>query len=243
MKKFKKINILSVSLLLSLTIGSSSVFASGAPTAKQVAEDIEIKNEKIVKQLKVDPEVTFIYDDGNGNASFVPSELVKDKIAYENKLKRFSAQDNYNINLYDWKSAKYNGSDVYNTFDTNVYVEPGNGISRDYKITFSGTSYTAWTGSSPQSATKINQSDNFSYNYVGTSATISWPPGIGFTGGGSSASITYPELSNKWRYDHTYSGIVGKAYAITSATRSNMATYLFGTSTISVGTNDTETVW
>lgn len=145
--------------------------------------------------------------------------------------------------MYDWQSDEHNGAELYNTFDTNVYVEQGNGLTTDYKITFSGTSYTAWLGSNPVNATKINHTDNFSYNYVGTSATISWPPGIGFTGGGSSASVTYPELSNAWRYDHKYSGIVGKAYAITSAIRSNVATYLFGTSTITIGTNDSELVW
>lgn len=133
--------------------------------------------------------------------------------------------------------------EVVLSFIMNVYVEQGNGLTTDYKITFSGTSYTAWLGSNPVNATKINHTDNFSYNYVGTSATISWPPGIGFTGGGSSASVTYPELSNAWRYDHKYSGIVGKAYAITSAIRSNVATYLFGTSTITIGTNDSELVW
>lgn len=244
MLKVKRYFITGLTAILMTTCLSATVFAEPSSQDNLSSKKNRSFNHqlKMVQSLEKEPDVEFIYNDGNGNSSFIPSKHVKDKALFEAKLDKFNAQDNYTLFLFDSKRATYNGFGLTNTFSTNVDVE-GGGTFADYKITFRGTSAASWGGATPYYADSINQSDTFSFNYVGLNASISYPPGLGFSGGNSSATITYPEIKNQWRYDHTYSGIVGKAYIITAAIRSNTVTFLFGTSTVNISTYDSEIVW
>jgi hypothetical protein len=232
--------ILVLTFLLSF---SGTVFASPETKSNNgtVKFDADVTKEKteqnkvLLNKIKNDPDFEVFYDDGQGNASFAPSPKAKgaeDKKRIQAKLEEYSTQYSYSFSISGNKSLPYSDGNVMSWFTSNDNLSNGGAFTDDI-LAISGDSHSSWSGMNPFYASSIDQSDSFSVGYVGTTVFVSYPPGIGFTGSGSSCAVTYPQLNgNYWRYDHTYSGAQFKAYYITSTTQSDAATYRFGSNTV-----------
>ncbi len=150
----------------------------------------------------------------------------------------------YTDDLYSYTSLSYNGSHLYTKFDTTITVEsPWYG---GYNVTSDGYSKTAWLGSNPYNADRINHKDQFTYSKFGFGGlTFSWPPGMDFETSSKSMSIEFEEL-DAWRIQHDYAGIEAATpvgTSITHYTQVAITTYKFGTSYKTVQATDDVVVW
>ncbi|GEM_PF-4929979 len=192
------------------------------------------KNKDFINKIKADKDFDVIHDDGEGNFSFAPSKSTKkSKDEINAKLAEYSAQYSWSSSMSDYKSLPYSDGSVSSSFSSSVNLS-NSGVLSDDRLSISGSSSSFWGGLKPYYASSIDQSDSWSCNYIGFSCTISYPPGVGMQGSGSSCSINYPQLTgNYYSYNHTYGTISFKAYYITSCSQSDAATYRFGSSTVS----------
>ena len=71
-------------------------------------------------------------------------------------------------------------------------------------VTFNGTSYARWLGSTPFNATSVRLVD--SWHADGLGVAVGYPGGIGIVGSGSDASWDDTDL-NTWRVEHSFSGV------------------------------------
>jgi hypothetical protein len=71
--------------------------------------------------------------------------------------------------------------------------------------TVNGTSSAYWAGTNPYNATSIDLSDHWSEG--GVAVSVSFPGGVGITGGGSDAYWGPRSVANNWQIYHTFNGI------------------------------------
>ncbi len=82
-------------------------------------------------------------------------------------------------------------------------------------VIFSGSSNGNWLGCCPWNPDSNTLTDDWFASGIAVSVSISWPPGVGFSGSGGSASYTSNTGAN-WRNHHNFSGIQFDAFDITS---------------------------
>jgi hypothetical protein len=100
-------------------------------------------------------------------------------------------------------------------------------------VTFSGTSYGKWLGSTPFNASKVTLTDHMHVD--GISVNVSYPPG--FTGSGSDVSFTN-SVSNNWQVNHSFDNIHFTCFACFGIAEDATATFQFGSSFYTISTHD-----
>lgn len=93
----------------------------------------------------------------------------------------------------------------------------------------SDTSTVQWLGSTPFNATSVTHTDTWSNDGISISVSISWPPGIGFSGSGSSAGWT-TTVSNTWRTTHDWDSVYFSAFDIYTIHFNVTGSFQFGSS-------------
>lgn len=95
------------------------------------------------------------------------------------------------------------------------------------RVTFNGSSYAKWLGSTPYNATKVTDTDTWKAS--GIAVSISLPPGIGFSGSGDTATWT-TSVSNNWQINHYFNNVQFNAFDIWAIDEYVSGTFQFGTS-------------
>lgn len=91
------------------------------------------------------------------------------------------------------------------------------------------TSTVQWLGATPFNATSVTHTDSWTNDGVAISVSISWPPGIGFSGSGSSASWA-TTVSNTWRTTHDWDSVYFSAFDIYRVHFNVTGAFQFGSS-------------
>jgi hypothetical protein len=68
------------------------------------------------------------------------------------------------------------------------------------------SSAVSWLGSRPFNATSITHTDHWHNSGISISVSVSWPPGIGFSGSGGSASWT-TTTKGTWKTTHSWDSV------------------------------------
>lgn len=211
---------------------STTAFAEPPDTSTSLStiQTIE-KNKDLIKKIKGSDDFKVVYDDGKGNWSFTVAERTqKSKDQVLSTIDQFSVQDTTHT-MSGSKKIDYSNGYVRCSFSDScqqrIYFE-------HTEVDIDGNSSSFWSGSDPFYASSIDQSDKFGCSYIGASVDITYPPGVGFSGSGSSCTLTYPQLvGDYYSYYHSYGTVNFNAFWLTKITRSNAATYRFGTYTVS----------
>jgi hypothetical protein len=101
-------------------------------------------------------------------------------------------------------SQGYNGSSVGVNFSDHDAGSCGVWTCDDY---IDGQSHTDWWGSSPYNATAMDLNDTITETGCALSVNVSWPPGVGFGGGGDRVYWDSGYVGPTWYINHYYSGI------------------------------------
>ncbi len=104
-------------------------------------------------------------------------------------------------------------------------------------VTFNGNSYAKWLGCCPFNANKITLGDHFHADGLAVNVTISWPPGIGFSGSGSDAYFTN-SVNNNWAIYHNWNNIHFGALDMWDISEDSTTTFQFGSSFYTTQTHD-----
>lgn len=197
------------------------------------------KFDKIKEKLKLDKDFVIVQEAADGNFSVAAADPNANIGEIEAKLAEFSAQGTQYKSLLGIENATSPGGSTYQTeFATDVVYTGLGELFADDTVTFSGYSKNTFTSSvTPDS---INASETFSYGYIGTSATFSYPPGLSVSNSGSSITLNFPQISNSKIYQHFYNDFKGKAYDIISISQSSAATFLAGVKSFSISAYDSE---
>ncbi|KWX89071.1 hypothetical protein AMQ83_02785, partial [Paenibacillus riograndensis] len=258
LKKSKMVAGTLLSTLLFTSFSGTLVSAAESEVGGSEQEALKIiveKHNDILDIIKNDSDFVITQDNGNGNFSFAPkstenidAKSVDAKVneileavetAQPQELVQPQAIDIprtlSGVNILSTPSGSWYSTKFNTTATETGFTEP----LVDDRTTFSGNSTNEWA-SSAGNADSIDASDVFSIGYVGTAVFFSWPPGLTVSSGGSSATLSYPQLTNNKTYYHYYSGIEAKAYNIISAAQTSNATIKYGNKTFSVQAFDSE---
>lgn len=171
------------------------------------------------------PDKVVVYDNGDVFSSF--GGTVKDTETAAKALKSSSqvtmSPDSFSTYLEGFKSLPCGNGDVnvdfYSTFEYNLgYTQ----------VTLTqGASDTLWTGTVPQvNATHASLSDSVTWNSLG-SVSIS-TGGVGWSVQSHTASWTSGQVSNCWKLNHSFGGLMGTG-VITSVVESSTGDFYFQT--------------
>lgn len=111
--------------------------------------------------------------------------------------------------------TNWNGSYVQ-TYYNNTHIHDNNADCGGWCIsgTVNGTTTTWWAGCNPSCySTQIDLAEGWNYN--GLAVSVSIPPSIGFSGGGSSVRFDSGWIytaGKYWSLHEVYSGVYGKSY-------------------------------
>ena len=134
--------------------------------------------------------------------------------------------DNYN--LYECGEKKYNNSYVYTQFKGTVKTPVSLFGQRS---TFSGTSKSAWMGSSPYNADTVTHTDVIGVTKIG-GFSVGYPGGVSASTSGSSASLSY-SASNTWHVDVNYTYTIN-SWLILATSQKSTASFKFGSTFVVV---------
>lgn len=102
--------------------------------------------------------------------------------------------------------------------------------ARDRDEVVWGHTETSWLGSIPQSnSDEIKLAEGWTFR--GVRVTVSFPPGLGFSGGGNTVSwFAHDTSGQEWRKIHSYTGIAASAMMLsfTGLTKTATGSHLFG---------------
>jgi hypothetical protein len=91
------------------------------------------------------------------------------------------------------------------------------------------TSTVQWLGGTPFNATSVTHTDYWTNDGIAISVSVSWPPGIGFSGSGSSASWA-TTVNNTWRTTHDWDSVYFSAFDIYRVHFNVTGSFQFGSS-------------
>ncbi len=115
-----------------------------------------------------------------------------------------------------------------------------------YKATNTGTSSATWMGTNPYYASQVGNIDTFTVAVVGL-ASISLPPGTGWSVGSNSATYNPGNVFNNWGNSHDWRGAgvsftAGPLSNLVNMSEAGQGNFLFGSSWFPVDAQ-TNTVW
>lgn len=182
-----------------------------------------------------------ISDDAIGNKEDLDKEA-QQLLDLARPAPRFSVL-HYSDHLAKQDDENFNGGVVSGSFDVDVYVDsfPGS------KVQLEGESRDFWYGGTPINATSISASEEFYFSVLGFSnITISAPPSVDLSVSDTSATLTYPVITDEFSYYHIFSNIMAESTSIgviASYRHTHSNTFQFGNRTVTTSASDTSSLW
>lgn len=93
----------------------------------------------------------------------------------------------------------------------------------------SNNSTVQWLGGTPFNATSVTHTDVWKNDGVSISVSVSWPPGVGFSGSGDTASWV-TTVNNTWRTTHNWDSVRFSAFDIYRIHYNVSGSFQFGSS-------------
>jgi len=183
--------------------------------------------------------------DKDGNKVIVPGPNITDKENY-NPEDYYPVEPEFSIEGCGWPDC--NPATLSNS--TSSSITPPGGTTDRIKNSFSssvsypkyetwarysGSSSSYWLGINPVNATSVTHRDHWWVS--GLSISVTYPPGVGIEGSGSSA-VWEGKVNGNWRIDHYFSGIQFNGMVIYRAYESITSTFQFGTTFYTISCQD-----